>query len=1129
VRIHQKFPWVIFFAAMLLSLVGIFDISPLAGLDITARAAEPTPEEGPTAPPEAEDVPPPTRAVGVPQVFMDARAMSTTRDGKIQVFEGDVIAMSVGSILAADRIEVDQNRGVVIASGAIVLMTRSQVFTGDKVTYVMATGDFEMLNARMMVNDVRETDAVRARVLGITAEEVARQAAQAERLREIEGSKESVRRELRVLYSGRNGVVADPPSPILDRYTQLLDQEAAIRGQGNPALARLSVARRQAYERRRQYFDESIRQAAESGIKTGASGEPGYFRMEGAELTRTNGNDFRAYEGLWTPCRCGPGETPAWAFRSERMDAQIEGYADMRHAVLEVAGVPILYLPAMTVPLKDRRQSGILPPTSSYSPTSGSVMRLPVYFAWRDDQDATVNVDWFEKRGTRLGVEYRWQQRTWSGWEFRGETLRDRLWLTDRGKRSMIGAYYRYGLERARENYAVETASGTPGPEPTEPVGAGKEALRDRLAQSSFWTGNSELSACLTGATRAEREACEDRVNSSLETPANAWRGEYSWRGMTFLAPRLSLVSRGEIVSDHRYSDDLYLASSFAEAMAGNRYAPTYFPARARLHADLKDFYLGLGTTLGDNVLTTERFSGQQMPAIFSMQSRMFNLAPETLPFPVYGQASLEHRRIQSVGEEDPGTTPWAPENTLTDGSWTRTEMNLTTPIFSKRVVQISHFLDADSRFIEHPGFGDSGGSTIQSWRTGFTFQLPIDGKGLMPSSMQPDETEMPGARRYLHHVMNWSMTLFSRPPAVRTGSYGRDLHVGGQTISDQRGQPAPVFFSGDRKVFDPIDDATTREISLAEFRGATFSTTHAWHDLVEGWSMTSEARARREAERGGSETAQDRAKRELRESLERPSELEKTLVVGTRRISGDWEKVTISDGTPVTTTASISYNNLEERRRREVLDANAALEREAAQTEDPEERAAILARRVREANLPQPWSDGVITSGLSVMGVGVTNTVHYDLYLNTARKALVRVSLPSILSTSVSAGYSLERTPTYVGDALIFNRTRVWSSGISTTIIPHVTLQSDLAKKFLDAPAPTELYETIFGARYLAPSECWGLAFTRTKAYDKAESQAVYVLTLNVIFMGQSRPVGNNLAPVLRFAVPGVGVPQET
>ncbi len=65
------------------------------------------------------------------QMFFDARKMGFTRDGKQQVFEGEFIAIGAGALIAADKVTLDREKSILDATGHIIVLSDSQVFTGD--------------------------------------------------------------------------------------------------------------------------------------------------------------------------------------------------------------------------------------------------------------------------------------------------------------------------------------------------------------------------------------------------------------------------------------------------------------------------------------------------------------------------------------------------------------------------------------------------------------------------------------------------------------------------------------------------------------------------------------------------------------------------------------------------------------------------------------------------------------------------------------------------------------------------------------------------------------------------------------------------------------------------------------
>jgi len=102
----------------------------------------------------------PESSNGIPQLFFDARTTGFTRDGKQQIFDGDVIAIGPKSIITADRVVIDQEKKALIAEGHVVVLAADQILTGDRIELATETGDFKITGARMIVNDKAESEKI---------------------------------------------------------------------------------------------------------------------------------------------------------------------------------------------------------------------------------------------------------------------------------------------------------------------------------------------------------------------------------------------------------------------------------------------------------------------------------------------------------------------------------------------------------------------------------------------------------------------------------------------------------------------------------------------------------------------------------------------------------------------------------------------------------------------------------------------------------------------------------------------------------------------------------------------------------------------------------------------------------
>jgi LPS-assembly protein len=119
---------------------------------------------------------------------------------------------------------------------------------------------------------------------------------------------------------------------------------------------------------------------------------------------------------VYTSCElCDEDDTPTWALRARRavlnQDAQMMSYRD---AVLEVAGVPVFYLPYFAHPdPSSERRSGLLAPDFGTSSKLGVFYQQPYYWAISPYQDLTISPKVMANVNPLLELNYR--KRFWSG------------------------------------------------------------------------------------------------------------------------------------------------------------------------------------------------------------------------------------------------------------------------------------------------------------------------------------------------------------------------------------------------------------------------------------------------------------------------------------------------------------------------------------------------------------------------------------------------------------------------------------------------------------------------------------------------------------------------------------------
>ncbi|HRL27230.1 MAG TPA: LPS-assembly protein LptD [Alcaligenes sp.] len=141
----------------------------------------------------------------------------------------------------------------------------------------------------------------------------------------------------------------------------------------------------------------------------GASGGSG--TAERADILSSN--HMRLSKMVYSGCPC---PEPAWYIKSPKVDLyskENEGVA--RNGVLYFKGVPLLYSPYLTFPLRKERKSGFLLPTYGMSTRSGMDISVPYYLNLAPNYDATLTPRVMLKRGAMLGGEFRYLGNGFSG------------------------------------------------------------------------------------------------------------------------------------------------------------------------------------------------------------------------------------------------------------------------------------------------------------------------------------------------------------------------------------------------------------------------------------------------------------------------------------------------------------------------------------------------------------------------------------------------------------------------------------------------------------------------------------------------------------------------------------------
>lgn len=148
--------------------------------------------------------------------------------------------------------------------------------------------------------------------------------------------------------------------------------------------------------------------------------------FEGDVIEKVARDRYLATNAEYTACETCP---PGWSFSGNRIDAELGGYARIQNPIFRIAGVPVLVLPSIIVPLKSSRQTGFLVPKGGASVVGGLEIAESYFWAINRSQDLTLTGRWYEFRGLKGQGDYRYVLSEKSRGQLQGAWMRDRAFL----------------------------------------------------------------------------------------------------------------------------------------------------------------------------------------------------------------------------------------------------------------------------------------------------------------------------------------------------------------------------------------------------------------------------------------------------------------------------------------------------------------------------------------------------------------------------------------------------------------------------------------------------------------------------------------------------------------------------
>lgn len=129
-------------------------------------------------------------------------------------------------------------------------------------------------------------------------------------------------------------------------------------------------------------------------------------RGNASYIKRQEEGIIRLKNGSYTSCTPGSND---WHLQSNNITLNPDtGFGTATNVTLRVKNIPVFYTPYIHFPIDDRRVSGFLPPSVSYSRRKGVDLTTPYYFSLAPHMDATLYPNFMSKRGLLTEGEFRY-------------------------------------------------------------------------------------------------------------------------------------------------------------------------------------------------------------------------------------------------------------------------------------------------------------------------------------------------------------------------------------------------------------------------------------------------------------------------------------------------------------------------------------------------------------------------------------------------------------------------------------------------------------------------------------------------------------------------------------------------
>lgn len=136
------------------------------------------------------------------------------------------------------------------------------------------------------------------------------------------------------------------------------------------------------------------------------------FSIVSTEMIRKSEKLYHAKNAEFTTCRdC----TESWLVSGKEVYVELDQYVQLYHALVKVKGIDVLYVPYIALPIKNKRESGLLFPRVATRNIDGFHYEQPVFWNVSPSMDFTFTPVFLSQRGYGMDLQYRqiFGENTW--------------------------------------------------------------------------------------------------------------------------------------------------------------------------------------------------------------------------------------------------------------------------------------------------------------------------------------------------------------------------------------------------------------------------------------------------------------------------------------------------------------------------------------------------------------------------------------------------------------------------------------------------------------------------------------------------------------------------------------------